>query len=67
LLNAARLAGATGAYRIALTPAGSTLATLADKVLPLSGGSAARYGLMLTLDLLLAQLLPESLGAQTED
>ncbi|WP_269933839.1 MurR/RpiR family transcriptional regulator [Serratia liquefaciens] len=67
LLNAAKLAGATGAYRIALTPAGTTLAGLADKVLPLSGGSTARYGLMLTLDLLLAQLLPESLGTQTED
>jgi len=67
LLNAAKLAGATGAYRIALTPAGTSLAGLADKVLPLSGGSTARYGLMLTLDLLLAQLLPESLGSQTED
>lgn len=67
LLNAAKLAGATGAYRIALAPVGSTLAGFADKVLPLSGGSAARYGLMLTLDLLLAQLLPESLSSQTED
>lgn len=67
LLNAAKLAGATGAYRIALAPVGSTLAGFADKVLPLSGGSASRYGLMLTLDLLLAQLLPESLSSQTED
>ncbi|CAI0882591.1 MurR/RpiR family transcriptional regulator [Serratia ficaria] len=67
LLNAARLTAATGAYSVALAPAGSTLAGLTDSLLPIGTGSAARYGLMLTLDLLLAQLLPESLNAQAAD
>ncbi|CAI1580343.1 Als operon repressor [Serratia entomophila] len=67
LLNAARLTAASGAYSIALAPAGSTLAGLADSLLPIGNGSAARYGLMLAIDLLLAQLLPESLNAQAAD
>ncbi len=77
LLAAARIAGGYGAPVIAMVPAASALATLAGVVLPLNTDSvatisqsgAARYGLLLTLDLLLTQLAlqaPEERKVQLE-